>query len=277
MATIAYLGCDDDDVIVPPDSTVNNTLEDAWDVSLPYSKEFTLPATDPAEVFRFGIGAKQAFCTVIVIKVKLLEPAGTPFYLKAELLSDEEIPLVTSRDAELVPAAWVASRANQLYYLRITPVGDPDSDRYRYSLDISSSTLNDPFEPDDDTASATPIIPGIQTTGAYLCSPFADSLVSESMEALPDFYSVQLENSADLYVTLSGTGSDSDTRIRLYDPAGALAAETADTIDTFVLSEFQAGKWYVEVTEASGFYPQYADGEVGYNYLSPYLLLVTQE
>lgn len=260
----------------PPDPTDNNTIEKAWDVSLPYTKEFTIPGTDPAEVFHFGIGPNKPFASVIVLKIKLLEPTGTPFYLKAELLSENQALLVSSRVTELVPSAWVASRSNQLYYLRITPVGDPGSDRYRYRLEIASSTINDPLEPDDDTTSATPLLLGIETTGAYLCDAFSDSL--EPMASLPDFYRLELEDTTYLYVTIKGLGGDCQPVMRLYWPDGELFEETQDTAATFdLVSEFEPGNWFLEVTDARGFYPAYEEGEVAFNYLNPYSLLVSKE
>lgn len=270
------LFCNGDDEPPPPDPTDNNTIETAWDVNIPYVKEFTLPATDPAEVFHFGIGANKPFASVIVVKVKLLEPAGTAFYLKADLLGEKQTPLVSSRDTELVPSAWVASRPNQTYYLRIMPIGNPADDRYRYSLEIASSTINDPLEPDDDTASATPLLFGIETTGAYLCDAFSDSL--EPMASLPDFYRFELEDTTYLYVTIKGLGGDCQPVMRLYAPDGEVFKETQDTAATFdLVSGFEPGNWFLEVTDARGFYPVYDEGEVAFNYLTHYFLLVTRE
>lgn len=266
----------EDEQPVPPDPTDNNTIEKAWDVSLPYTKEFTIPADDPAEVFHFGIGPNKPFASVIVVKIELLEPTGTPFYLRAELLNENQTLLVSSRDAELVPSAWVASRSNQLYYLCITPVGDPGGDRYKYSIEIASSSINDPLEPDDDTASATPLILGIETTGAYLCDAFSDSL--EPMASLPDFYRLELEDTTYLYVTIKGLGGDCQPVMRLYRPDGEVFEEIQDTVATFdLVSEFAPGNWSIEVTDARGFYPAYDEGEVAFNYLTPYSLLVTRE
>ncbi|MBA7612128.1 hypothetical protein ES703_19362 [subsurface metagenome] len=270
------LVCDNDDSTTPPDPTDNNTIETAWDVNLPYVKEFTIPADDPAEVFHFGIGPKKAFASVIVIKVNLLEPTGTPFYLKAELLSEKQTPLVPdARESDLVPAVWVASRPEQTYYLRITPVGDPAGDRYRYRLEIASSNINDPFEPDDDTASATPVLLGIETTGAYLCDAFSDTLTP--MASLPDFYRLELEDTTYLYVTIKDLGGDCKPLMRLYAPDGELFEEIKDTAAVFDLtgSGFSLGDWFLEVTDDRGFYPTYGEGEVAFNYLDPYTVLVS--
>lgn len=272
---LALLFCNgDEEPPVPPDPTDNNTIEKAWNVTLPYTKEFTIPADDPAEVFHFGIGANRPFASVIVVKVKLLEPTGTAFYLKTELLSENQTPLVSSRDSELVPSAWVASRSNQLYYLCITPIGDPGGDRYRYRLEIASSTINDPLEPDDDTASPTPLLLGIETTGAYLCDAFSDSL--EPMVSLPDFYRFQLEDTTFIYVTINGLGGDCQPVMRLYRPDGEVFEEVEDTVATFdLVSGFEPGDWFLEVTDVRGFYPAYGEGEVAFNYLAPYSLLVS--
>jgi len=270
------LACDsgDDDDSQPPSPTANNTLDSAWNVNLPYSGEFEVPGDDPAEVFHFGIGSSQTFGAVIVIKLKLLEPVAGGFRLDAELLSEQETLLVSSQNSDLLPTAWVASRPNQTYYLRIRPVGDP-GERYRYSLEIASSSLNDPFEEDNDTSQATALMLGIDYA-AYLCSPFSDSLTDAPMASLPDFYSIELLDTACVYVTVEKLGGDCKPLLRLYRPDGEVFAEVEDTAASFDLAAgFQAGRWYLEVTDARGSYPQYGDGDVAFNYLSPYLLRVT--
>jgi len=270
------LACDNDDSTTPPDPTDNNTIQTAWDVSIPYAKEFTIPADDPAEVFYFGIGPNKPFASVIVIKVDLLEPTGTPFYLKAELLSEKQTPLVpNARESDLVPAAWVASRLEQTYYLRITPVGDPAGDRYRYRLEIASSNINDPLEPDDDITDASPLLLDIESTGAYLVDAFSDSL--EPMASLPDFYRFELKDTTMLYVDVSRLGGDCKPLMRLYAPDGEAFGEIKDTTAVFDLtgSGFVAGYWFIEVTDEEGYYPAYGKGEVAFNYLEPYTVLVS--
>lgn len=273
------MGCDGDDdnnPPPPPDSTKNNTFETAWNVNLPYSAQITVPTTDSREFFHFGIGESKVFGAVILVKLKLVEPTGKSFYLRAELFTEDKALLVDSRDLELAPSVWVASRPQQTYYLRLTPIGTPDTDRYTYSLSIEASWINDPLEPDNDTADATQLILGVESD-AYLVDAFSDSI--EPMTSLPDFYSFELEDTTMLYVRLSRLGGDSKPLLILFNPTRDTFAWVKDSAATFDLTgpEFEAGEWFLEVTDERGYYPSYGKGGVPPNYLEPYTLVVSLE
>lgn len=270
---LANLACEPEPAI-PPDPTNNNSFATAWNVALPYSADTTVPVTDSAEFFHFGIGSTKIFAMVIVINVELLEPAQTSFYLRTELYSEKRTFLEDSRDAVLSPSLWVASRSNQNYYLRITPVGNPGSDRYRYHVNISAAAINDAFEPDDDTSTATPLLIGIESTGAYLVDAYSDTL--SPMASLPDFYRFEIEDTATLMVHVSRLGGDCEPVLKLYNPLGELLGESYDTLSSFAVTEsgYEPGMWFLEISDKRGLYPQYGTSEVGYNYLEAYTVEV---
>lgn len=264
-----------------PDPTNNNSIDSAWNVTLPYTYQVTVPATDSAEVFHFGIGSDKNFGSILLIKVKLIEPKKAGFYLRAELLTSKDLALlVDSRNSELEPAAWIASKSNQLYYLRLTQNGDPDTDRFTYSVEISKTKINDPFEPDDDTANATPLELGFPHDGSYLCDAFSDSV--EPMLSLPDYYEFELEDTTLLYIKAERIGGDAKPVLKLIKPDGSLFKEVRDTlavidlITPYKTMPFDAGTWFLEVTDETGFYPSWGKGEVAYNYLEPYVITVSK-
>jgi hypothetical protein len=264
--------------VPPPDLTDNNTLEDAWNVELPYGNTVEVPADDDAEVFRFGISGTEVFAKMIIVNLELLEADGVGFYLDADLLSGAGTPLITDgRESDLVPSVWVCSHPHQTYYFRITPTGTLNGDRYSYSISISSSDINDPGEPDDDTANAQPISIGVETTGAYLVDAFSDSTVSSS--SLADFYKFELDQAGLLYVKVSRLGGDCQPVLRLYNPYGELVEEVEDSIADFDISQsnYQPGWWFLEVNDQDGFYPSYGKGNIAFNYLKRYVLLVSKE
>jgi hypothetical protein len=263
-----------------PDPTDNNTIDSAWTVTMPYSDTISVPLTDSAEIFEFGVPAGKSFGSVILIKLRVLEPKTSAFYLRAELLTDNLTLLVDSKNSDDEPCAWVAARPGQVFYLRLTPKGDAGTDRYRYSLIISKSTINDPFEPDDDTATANEILPGFAHDGSYLCDAFADSV--EPMKSLPDFYKFELTDTTMLYVKLSKLGGDSKPELVLYKPDGTLFEDVKDTTAVFDLitpyesKSFNSGYWFLEVTDERGSYPLWGKGLVAFNYLEPYSLIVSK-
>lgn len=271
----ANLACNgDDDEVVLPDPTANNTRDSAWNVDVPYSREYSVPATDPGEWFRFGLGASDALGGVIVIQLTLLTPQEGAFYLKSVLWSEDDLRLVESANSDLLPSVWVASRPGQTYYFHIIPVGDP-GDYYRYRLEVSRSTLHDPSEPDDDTANASLTELNVVNPEAYLCSPFSDSLVDSAMKSLADFYSLELIDTTYLYVAVEGLGADCEPLVRLYSPSGEVFDSLLGTTGFFdLVTDFQPGRWFVELTDARGFYPQYGSGDVAYNYVTPYVLKI---
>lgn len=276
MLISGLAGCDPPPPPEPPDPTDNNSFEDAWNVNLPYGIILPVPETDSAEYFHFGIGSRDEFAHVILIRVEVLEPAETSFYLRAELFTENQSLLVSSRDTELVPAAWIATRPEHTFYLRLTPVGSMPDGKYRYSLNVSSAAVNDAFEPDDDTGSANPLLVGIESTGAYLVDAYSDT--GPYTASLPDFYSFDVDEENRYYIYVDRLGADTKPLLRVYSPDGEIFAELEDTAATLDLfdADFQAGKWFVEITDREGFYPIYGEGEVAENFFQAYLVLVSK-
>lgn len=261
----------------PPPPTENNTFQTAWTVRLPYAKQVTVPMTDSAEFFYFGIGETQVFAQVIVINVELIEPTGKDFNLGVQLFNQDQDLLVESSDSDVEPAAWIASRPEQTYYLGLAPVGDPETDRYTYRINITTSAVNDPFEPDNDFSQAQSLILGVESTGAYLVDAYSDTL--ESMYWLPDFYSFQIQDTTLLYAHLYGLGEDCNPVMRLYNPDAELFAQAADTSGVFDLtgSGFKQGRWYLEINLEESSYPSYDKGQVRLNYLDVYTIWVSTQ
>lgn len=273
LIIVCNLACKPEPV-APPEPTDNNSFATAWNIALPYSADTTVPITDSAEFFHFGIGSTNLFGMVIVINVELVEPSQGSFYLRSELYSEKLTFLTASRDTEFAPSLWVASRPMQNYYLRITPIGNPGGDRYRYHVNITAAAINDAFEPDDDTSDATPLLMGIESSGAYLVDAFSDSLTP--MASLPDFYSFELDDTATIYLRVSRLGGDCQPQLRLYRPDGEIFGESEDTLTSFDLTGvgFEQGKWFIEIDDKRGLYPQYGTSEVEFNYLELYTVEV---
>lgn len=270
IITLPNFACNDE--IIPPDPTDNNKLQTAWDVDIPYLKEIAVPSGDSAEFFHFGIGSDKSFCSVITVSVEILEPLNSSFKLDAELSSQAGTTLVHLQVSDSA-ALWVASRPEQLYYLRLIPTGELESDLYRYRIGISSFKVNDPYEPDNLLESAHPLQPGLEKT-AYLATAYRDSVQSDTW--LGDFYFIELDEPGTLSVTVSELEHASGPVIRLYDPSGENSAEIQDTTAWFDLTQgFEPGRWYLELNEAQDSYPCFGKGEVPWYYIEPYTLMVT--
>lgn len=263
-----------------PDPTANNTFDSAWTVTTPYSDTISVPLTDSVEIFEFGVPDNKSFGSVLLVKLVVLEPVTSDFYLRAELLTYDKALLVDSRNSDTEPCSWVAARSGQIFYLRLTPKGDAGTDRYKYGIIISGSTINDPFEPDDDTMSANEIVPGFTHDRSYLCDAFSDTV--EAMKSLPDFYKFELTDTTMLYVKVSKLGGDAKPLLTLYKPDGTVFGNVKDTSEVFDLvtpyesKTFDSGYWFLEFTDERGSYPSWGKGLVAYNYLQPYALTVSK-
>ncbi len=276
---IAGLDCDESTDPLP-DPTANNTFDSAWTVSTPYSDTISVPLTDSVEIFEFGVPDNKSFGTVLLVKLVIIEPVTNDFYLRAELLTYDKALLVDSRNSSTEPCSWIAARPGEIFYLRLTPKGDAGTDRYKYGIIISGSTINDPFEPDDDTTSANEIVPGFTHDGSYLCDAFSDTV--EPMKSLPDFFKFELTDTTMLYVKVSKLGGDAEPELVLYKPDGTLFGAVKDTSAVFDLitpyesKSFDSGYWFIEVTDERGAYPSWGKGLVAFNYLEPYALNVSK-
>ena len=192
----------------------NDTRESAAAVSLPFSQPGLAVCFDPEDEdwfsFPLSTGAAVQVDASFIhdegnINIRLFRD-GTPVAQSISLDDNEKIDFTATVDGT--------------YTLQVDPLPDPFSDPGNtYTLEISATCVSDVFEPNDSLVAAAPVSLPLSEEALTICPEDQD------------YYSFPLTEGGIAQIDASFNTAEGDINIRLFDPDGAVVAQSTSETD----------------------------------------------